>query len=150
TQTINRTVHFVSDGDSPQKLANDAYQTATITESTNEVTGKKQYSATITAGGVTTDAPVVVGQDGQISISFPATTIPGVNGYYVDKASASAGASTVTPADANSGRVHDGVITNETTVIYHPMGHIIPKDKSGNKIPGAETPIFTNDTKDPT
>ena len=392
TQTVNRTVHFVSDGDNPQKLANDAYQTATITESTNEITGKKQYSATITAGGVTTDAPVVVGQDGQISISFPATTIPGVNnyyvvdstkseadaisptftftkdgnlvikntvkyapvkqelqvqvydddaddpsqaldttktgatvdfignsetafpttdlqtnletlkkyyegmnyivktlpvatgkfdntpngsgsdtqiqvlevhlthgtvtvtgndpktpgkpinendpngvkypsdvskdnlvisskniihyyisskniihyydeagnkilddkvntddstltrtvtidkvtgkvtntsgwtggkeyenvntpvvnGYYVDKASASAGASTVTPADANSGRVHDGVITNETTVIYHPMGHIIPIDKSGNKIPGAETPIFTNDTKDPT
>ncbi|MBI1695929.1 mucin-binding protein [Lactobacillus crispatus] len=380
TQTVNRTVHFVSDGDNPQKLANDAYQTATITESTNEVTGKKQYSATITAGGVTTDAPVVVGQDGQISISFPATTIPGVNnyyvvdstkseadaisptftftkdgelpientvkyapvkqelqvkvydddaddpsqaldttetgatvdftgdsftnfpsdvatnvdslikyytdrgyliktkpsdeelsgkfdgdktqtqylklqlvhdkatvsgedentpapdtpinendpdgvkypsdvskdnlvisskniihyydeagnkilddkvntddstltrtvtidkvtgkvtntsdwtggkeyenvntpvvnGYYVDKASASVGASTVTPADANSGRVHDGVITNETTVIYHPMGHIIPIDKSGNKIPGAETPIFTNDTKDPT
>ena len=73
---------------------------------------------------------------------------PVVNGYYAEKASA--GASTVTPADANSGRVHDGVITNETTVIYHPMGHIIPKDKSGNKIPGAETPIFTNDTKDPT
>ena len=381
TQTVNRTVHFVSDGDNPQKLANDVYETAKITELTNEVTGEKQYSATITAGGVTTDAPVVVGQDGQISISFPATTIPGVNnyyvvdstkseadaisptftftkdgnlvikntvkyapvkqelqvqvydddaddpsqaldttktgatvdfignsetafpttdlqtnletlkkyyegmnyivktlpvatgkfdntpngsgsdtqiqvlevhlthgtvtvtgndpktpgkpinendpdgvkypsdvskdnlvisseviihyegagektpknvirtvdktltrtvtidkvtgkvtntsdwtggkeyenvntpvvnGYYVDKASASAGASTVTPADANSGRVHDGVITNETTVIYHPMGHIIPIDKSGNKIPGAETPIFTNDTKDPT
>ncbi|CCI87588.1 Putative mucus binding protein [Lactobacillus gigeriorum DSM 23908 = CRBIP 24.85] len=75
---------------------------------------------------------------------------PVVNGYYAEKASA--GASTVTPADAdpNSGRVHNGVITNETTVIYHPMGHIIPKDKSGNKIPGAETPIFTNDTKDPT
>ena len=77
---------------------------------------------------------------------------PVVNGYYVDKASASAGASTVTPADADphSGRVHNGVITNETKVIYHPMGHIIPIDKSGNKIPGAETPIFTNDTKDPT
>lgn len=77
---------------------------------------------------------------------------PVVNGYYVDKASASAGASTVTPADAdpNSGRVHNGVITNETTVIYHPMGHIIPIDKSGNKIPGAETPIFNNDPKDPT
>ena len=382
TQTVTRTVHFVSDGDKPPKLPNDAYETATITELTNEVTGEKQYSATITAGGVTTDAPVVVGQDGQISISFPATTIPEVNkyyvvdstkseadaisptftftkdgnlvikntvkyapvkqelqvkvydddaddpsqaldttktgatvkfignsetafptdlktnleklkqyyegknyivktlpvatgkfdntpngsgsdtqiqvlevhlthgtvtvtgndpktpgkpinendpngvkypsdvskdnlvisseviihyegagektpknvirtvdktltrtvtidkvtgkvtntsdwtggkeyenvntpvvnGYYVDKASASAGASTVTPADAdpNSGRVHNGVITNETTVIYHPMGHIIPIDKSGNKIPGAETPIFTNDTKDPT
>src|SRR5699024_4228189 len=77
---------------------------------------------------------------------------PVVNGYYVDKASASAGASTVTPADAdpNSGRVHNGVITNETTVIYHPMGHIIPIDKSGKKIPGAETPIFNNDPNDPT
>ena len=75
---------------------------------------------------------------------------PVVNGYYTDRASA--GASTVTPADAdpNSGRVHNGVITNETTVIYHPMGHIIPIDKSGNKIPGAETPIFNNDPKDPT
>lgn len=75
---------------------------------------------------------------------------PVVNGYYADRVSA--GASTVIPADAdpNSGRVHNGVITNETTVIYHPMGHIIPIDKSGNKIPGAETPIFNNDPKDPT
>ena len=75
---------------------------------------------------------------------------PVVNGYYTDRASA--GASTVTPADAdpNSGRVHNGVITNETTVIYHPMGHIIPIDKSGNPIPGAETPIFNNDPNDPT
>ena len=75
---------------------------------------------------------------------------PVVNGYYTDRVSA--GASTVTPADAdpNSGRVHNGVITNETTVIYHPMGHIIPIDKSGNKIPGAETPIFNNDPNDPT
>ncbi|MBZ4027673.1 hypothetical protein K7D79_08965, partial [Lactobacillus johnsonii] len=45
---------------------------------------------------------------------------------------------------------HNGVITNETTVIYHPMGHIIPIDKSGKKIPGAETPIFNNDPNDPT
>lgn len=75
---------------------------------------------------------------------------PVVNGYYTDRVSA--GASTVTPADAdpNSGRVHNGVITNETTVIYHPMGHIIPIDKSGNPIPGAETPIFNNDPNDPT
>lgn len=58
---------------------------------------------------------------------------PVVNGYYTGRVSA--GASTVTPADAdpNSGRVHNGVITNETTVIYHPMGHIIPIDKSGKK-----------------
>ena len=30
------------------------------------------------------------------------------------------------------------------------MGHIIPIDKSGKKIPGAETPIFNNDPNDPT
>ena len=146
TQTVTRTVHFVSDGDKPPKLPNDAYETATITELTNEVTGKKQYSATITAGGVTTDAPVVVGQDGQISISFPATTIPKVNKYYVVD-------STKSEADAISPTftfTKDGKLPIENTVIYHPMGHIIPKDKSGNKIPGAETPIFTNDTKDPT
>ena len=117
TQTVNRTVHFVSDGDNPQKLANDAYQTATITESTNEVTGKKQYSATITAGGVTTDAPVVVGQDGQISISFPATTIPGVNNYYVVD-------STKSEADAISPTftfTKDGNLVIKNTVKYAPV-----------------------------
>src|SRR5699024_6383350 len=117
TQTINRTVHFVSDGESPQKLANDAYQTATITESTNEVTGKKQYSATITAGGVTTDAPVVVGQDGKISISFLATTIPKVNKYYVVD-------STKSEADAISPTftfTKDGNLVIENTVKYAPV-----------------------------
>lgn len=117
TQTVNRTVHFVSDGDNPQKLANDVYETAKITELTNEVTGKKQYSATITAGGVTTDAPVVVGQDGQISISFPATTIPGVNNYYVVD-------STKSEADAISPTftfTKDGNLVIENTVKYAPV-----------------------------
>ena len=117
TQTVNRTVHFVSDGDNPQKLANDAYETATITELTNEVTGIKQYSATITAGGVTTDAPVVVGQDGQISISFPATTIPEVNKYYVVD-------STKSEADAISPTftfTKDGNLVIKNTVKYAPV-----------------------------
>ena len=117
TQTVNRTVHFVSDGDNPQKLANDAYETATITELTNEVTGIKQYSATITAGGVTTDAPVVVGQDGKISISFLATTIPKVNKYYVVD-------STKSEADAISPTftfTKDGQLPIENTVKYAPV-----------------------------
>ena len=117
TQTVNRTVHFVSDGDNPQKLANDAYETATITELTNEVTGEKQYSATITAGGVTTDAPVVVGQDGKISISFLATTIPKVNKYYVVD-------STKSEADAISPTftfTKDGQLPIENTVKYAPV-----------------------------
>ena len=117
TQTVTRTVHFVSDGDKPPKLPNDAYETATITELTNEVTGKKQYSATITAGGVTTDAPVVVGQDGQISISFPATTIPEVNNYYVVD-------STKSEADAISPTftfTKDGNLVIKNTVKYAPV-----------------------------
>ena len=117
TQTVNRTVHFVSDDDNPQKLANDVYETAKITELTNEVTGEKQYSATITAGGVTTDAPVVVGQDGQISISFPATTIPEVNKYYVVD-------STKSEADAISPTftfTKDGELPIENTVKYAPV-----------------------------
>ena len=117
TQTVKRTVHFVSDGDNPQKLADDVYETAKITELTNEVTGEKQYSATITAGGVTTDAPVVVGQDGQISISFPATTIPEVNKYYVVD-------STKSEADAISPTftfTKDGKLPIENTVKYAPV-----------------------------
>lgn len=117
TQTVTRTVHFVSDGDKPPKLPNDAYETATITELTNEVTGEKQYSATITAGGVTTDAPVVVGQDGQISISFPATTIPEVNNYYVVD-------STKSEADAISPTftfTKDGNLVIKNTVKYAPV-----------------------------
>ena len=117
TQTVNRTVHFVSDDDNPQKLANDVYETAKITELTNEVTGEKQYSATITAGGVTTDALVVVGQDGKISISFPATTIPEVNKYYVVD-------STKSEADAISPTftfTKDGQLPIENTVKYAPV-----------------------------
>ena len=117
TQTVNRTVHFVSDGDNPQKLANDVYETAKITELTNEVTGEKQYSATITAGGVTTDAPVVVGQDGQISISFPATTIPEVNKYYVvDSTKSEAGA--ISPTFTFT---KDGNLVIKNTVKYAPV-----------------------------
>ena len=69
-----------------------------------------------------------------------------INGYYAD--TKAAGASKVTTDDVS--RVEDGVITNETTVTYHPMGKIIPVDKNGNPIPGSETPIFNNDSNDPT
>lgn len=117
TQTVNRTVHFVSDGHNPQKLANDAYETATITELTNEVTGEKQYSATITAGGVTTDVPVVVGQDGQISISFQATEIPEVNKYYVVDSTRSE-ANAISPTFTFT---KDGKLAIENTVKYAPV-----------------------------
>lgn len=69
-----------------------------------------------------------------------------VNGYYAD--TKAAGASKVMTDDVS--RAKDGVITNETTVTYHPMGKIIPVDKNGNPIPGSKTPIFNNDPNDPT
>ena len=69
-----------------------------------------------------------------------------VNGYYAD--TKAAGASKVTTDDVS--RAKDGVITNETTVTYHPMSKIIPVDKNGNPIPGSKTPIFNNDPNDPT
>lgn len=69
-----------------------------------------------------------------------------VNGYFADKKAA--GESKVTTADVE--RAKDGVITNETTVVYKPMGKIIPVDKNGNPIPNSPRPIFNNDPQDPT
>lgn len=45
TQTINRTVHFRTDGDNSEEVAEDVSTPVTVTELTNEVTGEKQYSA---------------------------------------------------------------------------------------------------------
>lgn len=71
---------------------------------------------------------------------------PVVNGYFADKKTA--GESKVTTADVE--RAKDGMITNETTVVYKPMGKIIPVDKKGNPIPNSPRPIFNNDPQDPT
>ena len=69
-----------------------------------------------------------------------------VNGYFADKKAA--GESKVTTADVD--RAENGMITNKTTVVYKPMGKIIPIDKKGNPIPNSPTPIFNNDPQDPT
>src|SRR5699024_6770791 len=100
-------IHYEGAGEkTPKNVIRTVDKTLTRTVTIDKVTGKVTNTSDWTGGK-----------------EYENVNTPVVNGYYVDKASASAGASTVTPADANSGRVHNGVITNETTVIYHPMGH---------------------------
>lgn len=71
---------------------------------------------------------------------------PVVNGYFAN--AKEAGAVSVTKDDVDN--AENGVIKKDTTVTYHPLGHIIPVDETGNPIPGADTPIFNNDPNDPT
>lgn len=115
TQTINRTVHFMDDNN--QKVARDVSTPVTVTELTNEVTGEKQYSAKITVNGQTQYLPVLVGQNGQISLTLPKVDIPAVSDYYVVD-------STKTQADAISKTftfTKDGSLTFENTVKYAPV-----------------------------
>lgn len=117
TQTINRTVHFRTDGDNSKEVAEDGSTPVTVTELTNEVTGEKQYSAKITVNGQTQDLLVHVGQNGQISLTLPKVDIPDVSDYYVVD-------STKTQADAISKTftfTKDGSLTFENTVKYAPV-----------------------------
>lgn len=117
TQTINRTVHFRTDGDNSEEVAEDVSTPVTVTELTNEVTGEKQYSAKITVNGQTQDLLVHVGQNGQISLTLPKVDIPDVSDYYVVD-------STKTQADAISKTfafTKDGTLTFENTVKYAPV-----------------------------
>lgn len=83
TQTINRTVHFRTDGDNSKEVAEDVSTPVTVTELTNEVTGEKQYSAIINVAGKNQDLAVSVDKDGKISIKLPEVTIPNIKNYYV-------------------------------------------------------------------
>ena len=83
TQTINRTVHFRTDGDNSEEVAEDVSTPVTVTELTNEVTGEKQYSAIINVAGKNQDLAVSVDKDGKISIKLPEVTIPNIKNYYV-------------------------------------------------------------------
>ena len=117
TQTINRTVHFRTDGDNSEEVAEDVSTPVTVTELTNEVTGEKQYSAKITVNGQTQDLLVHVGQNGQISLTLPKVDIPDVSDYYVVD-------STKTQADVISKTftfTKDGSLTFENTVKYAPV-----------------------------
>nr|WP_318529853.1 MucBP domain-containing protein [Limosilactobacillus reuteri] len=61
-----------------------------------------------------------------------------MDGYVAEKRTYEG--QTSTPTDPNK----------EITIIYHKVGKIIPVDPSGNPIPDAPTPSYTNDPTDPT
>ncbi|MBI1707893.1 mucin-binding protein [Lactobacillus crispatus] len=109
------------------------------------VTDDNTLTRTVTIDKVTGDVlPETSAWQGEKDYDDVAT--PVVTGYFADKKTA--GESKATTADVE--RAKDGVITNETTVVYKPMGKIIPVDKNGNPIPNSPRPIFNNDPQDPT
>ena len=87
--------------------------------------------------GKTNEATGVTTWDEESHTYNPVPT-PAIDGYYADVASVDD--TVVTPDNPNK------VIT----VTYKPMGKIIPIDSAGKPIPGAETPTYNNDQKDPT
>ncbi|WP_238788482.1 mucin-binding protein [Lactobacillus crispatus] len=108
------------------------------------VTDDNTLTRTVTIDKVTGKGLEISPWQGEKNYKNVAT--PVVNGYFADKKAA--GESKVTTADVD--RAENGVITNETTVVYKPMGKIIPVDKNGNPIPNSPRPIFNNDPQDPT
>ena len=67
--------------------------------------------------------------------TYPEYNVPVVNGYHADMPNV--------PTDTAD---KDKTVT----VTYVPNGKIIPVDKNGNPIPGAQTPTYKNDPQDPT
>ena len=81
------------------------------------------------------------GQTGQWnadSHKFENVDAPVIDGYVAERRTYEG--QTSTPTDPNK----------EITIIYHKVGKIIPVDPSGNPIPDAPTPSYTNDPTDPT
>src|SRR5699024_3513001 len=115
TITKNVTVHYKYDNN--QKEDRNVSNPVTVTELTNEVTGEKQYSAKITVNGKTQGLPVLVSQDGKLSIKLPEVDIPNISDYYVvDSTKKEANA-----IPATFDFTKDGTLTFENTVKYAPV-----------------------------
>lgn len=142
-QSMDRTIHFVTDGPDPQTVYGDEEINITITQATNEITGTTTYTASYI--NFTTfdidDLPVTVNPDGQLSITIPAGHINPYHGYYVvdsTKSQADPIIYTFTfTANSNS--------TIENTVKYAPV-----KQELQVKVydDDSETPKKALDTKD--
>ncbi|MEO5293187.1 YSIRK-type signal peptide-containing protein [Limosilactobacillus sp. WILCCON 0053] len=100
-------------------------------------TPKDNIQDDYTFTGETNEATGVTTWDEE-SHTYKSVSTPVIDGYYADVASVDD--TVVTPDNPNK------VIT----VTYKPMGKIIPIDSAGKPIPGAETPTYNNDQKDPT
>ncbi len=69
--------------------------------------------------------------------SYTGANTPVIDGFHADKAAVNA-----PQADPDKDVVE--------TVTYAPNGHIIPVDKNGTPIPGADQPVYPTDPTDPT
>ncbi|KRL85346.1 YSIRK signal domain/LPXTG anchor domain surface protein [Ligilactobacillus apodemi] len=121
TKEYTSTVHFVDEAGN--KVFDDNTQTSTWTRTllVDKVTGEVQNP----------DEPWTADK-----AQYDAVTVPVKEDYYADK---------------NRVVAKDTVQKDlEETVVYKPLGHIVPVDKDGNEIPKAPTPQYNNDPNDPT
>ncbi len=121
TKEFTSTVHFIDD--KGNKVFDDDVQTSTWT--------RTLYVDTVTGEVKNPNESWKSDKD-----KYTDVTAPVVDGYYADK-------------DRVAGKV--AVQENlEEMITYKPLGNIVPVDPEGNKIPGAPTPQYNNDPKDPT
>ena len=116
-----QTIHYIGAGDK--------------TPVDNIVRQKDAFTRTITIDKVTGKILTITPWSTK---TFNTVNTPVVNGYHADKKVA--GGLTATVDNPNV----------EDTVNYAPNGKLIPVDPNGKPIPGADTPTYTTDPKNPT
>ena len=116
-----QTIHYIGAGDK--------------TPADNIVRQKDAFTRTVTIDKVTGKILTITPWSTK---TFNTVNTPVVNGYHADKKVA--GGLTATVDNPNV----------EETVTYAPNGKLIPVDPNGTPIPGANTPTYTTDPKDPT
>ena len=116
-----QTIHYIGAGDK--------------TPVDNIVRQKDAFTRTITIDKVTGKILSITPWSTK---TFNTVNTPVVNGYHADKKVA--GGLTATVDNPNV----------EDTVNYAPNGKLIPVDPNGKPIPGADTPTYTTDPKNPT
>ena len=153
TKTVNLTVNYVnSDGaDFTGKVPANYNQTVTFTGTAyvDKVTGKlvnaqKQADGTWVVDDRKTDKPQVIWKaDGKDS--FDEVISPVENDYHltgIDRHRKGNNVEEITGLTQDSGSI-------TVTVTYTKNGKIIPVDKDGNPITGADQPVFPTDPNDP-
>ena len=116
-----QTIHYIGAGDK--------------TPADNIVRQKDAFTRTVTIDKVTGKILTITPWSTK---TFNTVNTPVVNGYHADKKVA--GGLTATVDNPNV----------EDTVNYAPNGKLIPVDPNGKPIPGADTPTYTTDPKNPT
>ncbi|MDC2838382.1 YSIRK-type signal peptide-containing protein [Limosilactobacillus mucosae] len=121
-KAATQTIHYVGAGDkTPADKSQTKEDAFTRTVTIDKVTGK-----------------VLSTSDWEGSNTFGTEDTPVIDGYHADKKVAGGLTATVDKPDV------------EETVTYAPNGKLIPVDKNGTPIPGADTPTYTTDPNDPT